>query len=174
MSVLNRYIPNPTQLVGLLSFFAATIACLIAMWRSEERDARTWKVLALINCLFFVEVYFGLRYRITGLAISHLKATGFYTQWHGSTQELIIISIALLGLLAVLLLLLWRQVAGGAARLAASITSLVVALFAIETISLHPLDAIFYRPIGSVATLGWAWALAAAAICLAAIPRSRA
>jgi hypothetical protein len=63
----------------------------------------------------------------------------------------------------------WRQGAGGAARLAASITIAVSALFAIEMVSLHAVDAVFYRPIGPVLMLGWVWVIAAAGICAAAI-----
>jgi hypothetical protein len=158
-------------LIGLLSFAAATIACLIATRRSGLHDARTWKVLALMNGLFFIEIYIGLRYRITELAIKLLKLESLYAQLHGSIQEIIIISIAIIALFFVMLFLFWRPVAGGAARIAASITIAVLALFVIETVSLHALDAVFYRPIGPVLMLGWVWAIAAAGICLVATRR---
>jgi hypothetical protein len=172
--MLDRLNINLTEFTGLVSFATATVACLIAARRSSLRDARTWKVLALMNGFFLIEVYFGLRYHITELARLLLKTQDEYAQWHGWNQEIIIITIAAVTLIFVMLLLLWRQVAGGAARAAASITLAVVALFAIETVSLHPLDAVFYRPVGPVLTIGWAWAVAAAGICLAAIPNWRA
>jgi hypothetical protein len=168
--MLDGFITNPTELTGLLSFAAATIACLIAARRSGSRDARTWKVLALMNCLFLMEIYFGLRYPITQLARTLLETDGLYAQLHGSIQEIIVISIIALGCLS--LFLLWRQVAGGAARIAASITVAVLFLFAIETVSLHSVDAVFYRPIGPVLMLGWVWGIAAAGICLAATQSS--
>ena len=77
-------------------------------------------------------------------------------------------SIAIIALILVMLVLYWRQIGGVATRAAASVTIAVWALFAIEMISLHALDAVFYRPIGSVLTIGWLWAIAAAAISLAA------
>jgi hypothetical protein len=170
--MFNRFITNPTELTGLLSFAAATIACLIAARRSGLRDARTWKVLALMNCLFLMEIYFGLRFRITEITITLLKTKGLYAQLHGSIQEITVISIVTIALVFVTLFLFWRQVAGGAARIAASITIAVLLLFAIETVSLHAVDSVFYRPIGPVLMLGWVWAIAAAGICLAATQRS--
>ena len=166
--MLDRYITNPTELTGLLSFAAATIACLIAMWRSGSRDARIWRVLALMNCLFLIEIYFGLRFRINELAVTLLKTKDLYAKLHGSTQEIMIISIAAIALVAVTLFLFWRQSAAGATRLAASITIAVSALFAIEIVSLHAVNTVFYRPIGPVLMLGWVWAIAAAGICAAA------
>ena len=47
-------------------------------------------------------------------------------------------------------------------KVAASITVGLLALFAIETVSLHALDAVFFRTIGSVFAIGWLWAIAAA------------
>jgi hypothetical protein len=44
----------------------------------------------------------------------------------------------------------------------------LVTLFAIETVSLHALDAAYYRPIGAVLLIGWLWSIACAGICLAA------
>ena len=124
-----------------------------------------------------MEIYFGLRFRIIELATKLLKTKGLYAQLHGSIQEITVISIVTIALVFVTLFLFWRQVfwrqvAGGAARVAASITIAVLALFAIETVSLHAVDAVFYRPIGPVLMLGWVWAIAAAGICLAAAQRS--
>ncbi len=172
--MLDRFSTNPTELTGLLSFAAATIACLIATRPSGSPDTHIWKVLALINCLFLIEVRVGLRYRINELVITLLKTEGLYAQLHGSSQEIIILSIATIALVFVTLLLFWRQVAGGTARVAASITIAVLALFAIETVSLHALDAVFYRPIGPVLMLGWVWVIASVGICLAATQRPRA
>jgi hypothetical protein len=168
MSIFERFSTYPSDLVGLLAFSAATIACLIAARRSGLRDARTWNVLALINCLFVIEIYFGSRYRITELAITRLKTEDLYPQLHGWFQETIIIAIAAMAIIFITLFLFWRLVAGAAARVAASITIAVLALFVIETVSLHAIDAIFYRPIGPLLMLGWVWAIAAAGICLAA------
>jgi hypothetical protein len=174
MSIFDRFNTYPSDLVGLLAFSAALIACLIAAQRSETRGARTWNVLALINFLFDIEIYFGSRYRITELAKTLLKTEDLYAELHGSVQEVIIIAVAAIAFIIVTLFLFWRPIAGSAARVATSITIAVLALFVIETISLHELDAIFYRPIGPLLMLGWVWGIAATGICLAALKQSRA
>jgi hypothetical protein len=69
----------------------------------------------------------------------------------------------------ILLCLLLYRIARPAARVAASLTIVLLALFAIETISLHEIDAIFYLRIGPVLLVGWLWAVASAGICLAAL-----
>lgn len=117
-----------------------------------------------MNCLFLIEIYFGLRSRITELAVMLRKTRGVYAKLHGLTQEIMIVAIATIVLVFVTLFLFWRQ---GAARLAASITIAVSALFAIEMVSLHAVDAVFYRPIGPVLMLGWVWVIATAGICAA-------
>ncbi len=128
------------ELAGLLSFATATIACLIAAWHSGTRDKSTWKVLALINCLFLMEIYFGLRFSITELVRTLLKTEDLYGELHGSIPGIIVISI--LALVFLSLFLLWRRVRGGAARVAASITIAILFLFAIETVSLHSINRI--------------------------------
>jgi hypothetical protein len=97
-----------------------------------------------------------------------LTAEGLYAQMHGWIQGIIDILIAIIAVIFVTLFLFWRQVAGGAARVAVSMTIVVVALFAIETVSLHALRAVIYQPIGPVLMIGWLWAIAAAGVCLAA------
>jgi hypothetical protein len=169
--MFDRLSINPTQLTGLLAFAAATIACLIATWRSGSRDAPTWKLLALMNCLFLIEIFSGLRFHIHDLVKAILKAEGLYAQMHGEIQEIIDILVAIIALIFVTLFLFSRQVAGGAAWVAVSITIVVVALFAIETVSLRALRAVLYQPIGPVLMIGWLWAITAAGVCLAATQR---
>lgn len=156
---------NPTQLTGLLSFATATVACLIAARRS--RDAATWRLLALINFLFLIEVFSGFRHSIHELADAMLQERGLHAQMHGWVQEIITILIATIALIFGTLFLFWRKIAEDAARAAVSMTIVVVALFAIETVSLHELRAIIYRPIGPVLLIGWLWVVAAAGIVFA-------
>jgi hypothetical protein len=172
--MLDRLVPNSTELTGLLSFAASTIACLIAGRRFGLPSARTWKVLAFMNCLFLIEIFFGFRFRIAEFARAVLKTDRLYTQLHGRNQETLIITIITVALVVAILLLFWRGIGGGAARIAASLTLAVLVLFAVETVSLHPIDAVYYQPIGPILAIGWAWAAAASGICLAAIPRPHA
>ena len=157
---------NLTQLTGLLCFAAAVLACMIAARRSDRRDARVWWGLAFTNGLFLLEVYFGLRHRIHDHFVERLMAEGEYGQRRGM-QEFIIISLATMALICGTLFVFSRRL-GGAVRIAASLTIALAMLFAVETVSLHALDAIYYRPIGPILLIGWIWAVAAAGICLAA------
>jgi hypothetical protein len=166
--MLDRFGTNPTQLTGLLSFAAATIACLIAARRSTWRDTRAWQVLAFMNGLFLVEIFIGSRHRIHDYVVALLMLEGGYGQRRGM-QEFIIICLATIALICVALFLFSRSLAGGAVRIVASLTIAVLALFAIETVSLHTLDAVYYQPIGPALLVGWLWAIAAAGICWTAL-----
>jgi hypothetical protein len=171
--MLTRVSINPTQLVGILSFVGATIVCLIASRRSTALDARVWSVLAFMNGLFAIEIFTGLRHYIHDLAVRHLMARGEYAQ-RGMGQEIMVISLIIIALLVIAVFLFGRHAVGGKARLAASIWLVVLALFAIETVSLHEVDAVFYRSLGPILLIGWIWAVAAMGICLAAYsPASR-
>jgi hypothetical protein len=165
--MLARFGINPTQLIGLLSFAAATIACVIAARRSTWRDARVWQVVAFTNGLFLIEIFFGFRHRIHDYLVALLMAEGEYDQRRGA-QEFIIIWLATIALICVTLFSFSRGLAG-TARIAASLTIAMLALFAIETVSLHALDAVYYRPIGAVLLIGWLWAIVALGICWAAL-----
>jgi hypothetical protein len=165
--MFDRFGTNPTQLIGILSFAAATIACLRATRYPWLPDARAWKVLAFVNCLFLIEIFVGLRHRTHDIANRILMAEGKYAQ-RGPVQEIIILSLAAIAVILAVLVLFRYQAAGRAARVAISITIAVLALFAIETVSLHAVDAVFYRSIGPLLLIGWIWALASAAIVFAA------
>jgi hypothetical protein len=167
--MLNRYIANPTQLTGLVSFAASAITCLLASRWSGSRDARVWSVLALANILFFVEVFAGARHRLTLAVISALAADGYYWRLHGAAQAALIIIVAVVGASFAAWILSMLHGSGRTFRLAAALTVLVATLFAVEVVSLHQVDAIFYRPLGPVLAIGWAWAVAATVISLAAI-----
>jgi hypothetical protein len=166
--MLNRFDTNPTQLVGILAFAAATIACLVASKRSRLYDGRTWMTLAFVNCLCLVEIFIGLRHRIHAMGVSILMANDKYGQ-RDPMQEIVIFLFAAVALVCVVLILYWYKTAGPAVRVATSITIAVLALFSIEAVSLHTIDAIFYRSIGSVLLIGWIWALASLAIVCAAL-----
>jgi hypothetical protein len=165
--MLERFNTNPTQLTGLLAFAAATIACLIAAQRSGSRDVPIWRLLAVVNCLLLIEIFSGFRFLIHDFADAVLIASGRYAQRKG-TQEGIIVVLAIIALIFMALFLFGRHAASRAVRAAASITIALLTLFAIETVSLHALDAVFYQPIGPVLMIGWLWATAAVGICLAA------
>src|SRR4029079_18888082 len=102
MGLLSRFSAYPSDLVGLLSFAIAAIACFVAARRPAVRDARTWYFLALMNCLFVIEIYFGSRYRITELTKMVLAREQLYGKLHGWFQETIIFAVIVVIFLAVI------------------------------------------------------------------------
>jgi len=164
--MLYQFGTNPTQLLGILSFSLTTVTCLLAARRSA--DARVWKLLTFVNALFLIEIIVGFRFRILDWAHTLLRERGEYQQLHGKDQAVAILALAVASITTILFLLLFR-IARPAARIGASLTIMVLALFSIETISLHEIDAIFYLRMGPVLLVGWLWAVASAGICLAAL-----
>jgi hypothetical protein len=68
---------------------------------------------------------------------------------------LLALSFAVLGFAAMPML---RMFAGSpSARLAAIASLGVLALFGLETISLHQVDSVLYCPVGPVMLIGWLW-----------------
>jgi hypothetical protein len=146
---------NYTQFLGIIAFAAATIACLVAAFPPATRDRRIWVVLALINGVFLIEVFFGSRHRIHDMANSLLTAQGTYGD-RASIQKVLIMVVATSALIFSTFMV-WSRAASASSKLAASTSIAVLALFAIETVSLHALDAVFYQPIGPVLLIGWIW-----------------
>jgi hypothetical protein len=70
------------------------------------------------------------------------------------------------------IIFIWHKANGTSANFAVGITIAVSLLFAIETVSLHAVDAVLYRPIASVMIIGWTWAIAGCGVVLAASFRS--
>jgi hypothetical protein len=164
--MLDRFGTNPTQLLGILSFSLTTVACLHAARRAP--DARVWKVLTFVNALFLIEVIVGFRFRVLDWARTLLRERSEYQQLHGKDQAVAIIALAAAAVTMLLFLLLFR-IATPATRVGTSLTIVLLALFAIETVSLHEIDAVFYLRMGPVLLVGWIWAAVSAGICLAAL-----
>jgi hypothetical protein len=165
--MLDRFGTNPTQLLGMLSFSLTTLACLLAARRSP--NARIWKVLTFLNALFLVEIIVGFRFRVLDWARTLLQDKGEYLQLHGKDQAVAILALAAAAAITMLLFLFLSRIGTTAARVGASLTIVLLVLFAIETISLHEIDAIFYLRIGPVLLVGWLWVVASSGICLAAL-----
>jgi hypothetical protein len=173
LTMLDHLGTNPTQLVGILSFAAASIACFVAARQPQSKDASTWKALTVINSLFLVEILTGIRHRLHNFAVTTFFREGKYAQ-RGPIQEIVILSLVVIAIiLAVILFFSWRKTAGGPAKIVMSITFLVLLLFAIETVSLHAVDAVFYQTIGSVMMIGWFWLFAGCGVVFATSLRKR-
>lgn len=138
---------NATQSVGLAATAFAMVAC-VAVAKAP------WRLLAVVHGALFLEVLLGLRHQIHALAGRGLMAEALY----GERRPM---QIALLAaMLAAGVLILW--LAGRQKRLPAKVgilsSGLLAALFIVEAISLHAIDALLYRRIGPLMIIGFIWA----------------
>jgi hypothetical protein len=150
-----------------------TLACLIAARSSTSREARVWKVLSFVNAFLLLEVIVKFRFLVLEFARATLRQEGLYDELHGRIQAIVVVTIAAGALLVAILVLLWRPIPGGAARVAASMTVVILTSFVMEMISLHQLNAVLYRTVGPLLMIGWVWTGAAAVICFAAVTHWR-
>jgi len=119
-----------------------------------------------------LEIFIGLRHRLHDLAVAALLAHSEYGE-RSSIQEIIISSFAVVAIgLAAVIFFCHKDVVGSA-KVVTGITIAVSLLFAIETVSLHAVDAVFYHPVGSVMIIGWIWAVAASGVVLAALSKTK-
>jgi hypothetical protein len=161
---------NPTQVTGLIVFFASALSCGWAVRRTSGRTAVLWRCLAVVQCLFLAEIVFGLRHQVHGGVDAVLQQQGWYGNRRPVQVALLALSFAGLGFAAKSML---RMFAGSPSVRLAAIASLgLLALFGLETISLHQIDSVLYRPVGSVALVGWVW-VALGAMVMWAATRSR-
>jgi hypothetical protein len=158
---------NVTQLLGLAAFASATIACILAK-KNNSNEARVWIALATTNAAFFVEILFGIRHHLREMAVSLLLSVGLYAS-RTDLQYGLIIASAAIPIFIVLLLLVFRRLRKLRLIIATFASFSVLTLFAIEAISLHRIDEIFYREIGSVLLIGWLWCVACLATVLSAL-----
>lgn len=133
---------NATQLVGIIAFGGAALLCFRVRWG----------LIGTINALLTLECVFGLRHRIHDVAVQMMGP--LYAERTGVQITIISIALALLGGSAMLLLRRRHQLASPAVTAA---TLLAIALFSIEIVSLHAVDAVLYRHVGGVMVIGWLW-----------------
>ncbi|RYD45370.1 MAG: hypothetical protein EOP63_01955 [Sphingomonadales bacterium] len=148
---------DATQWTGVFSFGLASAVCLITA-------CRPWPLLALANGCYAAECALGLRHSLhNGVA----AAMGDY--YSGRVPVQIFLIAVALGLAAISLLRP-RTDNMGRTRTGAATASLVTALlFVLETISLHDVDAILYRPAAGLLVIGWLWLLLGAATIIGAL-----
>jgi hypothetical protein len=158
---------NITQLVGVLAFAAASVACFVSGRSAELQDARIWKLLAVLNSLFLVDICLGFRYRFHDFIVAIMIEEQRYSQ-RNSAQAIIILFSSLIVLTLAGTIFVQLRPIRCSAIVAMSLTTGVALLFTLETISLHAVDAVLYRPIASVLIVGWIWATASLGVVLAA------
>jgi hypothetical protein len=154
---------------GLSAFAIAAAACLRVSLR-RGRSAALWAVLAALHAAWALEIVLNLRYRFRAAIIPLLQERGWYTSrttWQGAA----IVAALLIG--SLLATSAWRRHReDGAALGAIAGTALALMLLAIETISLHRIDAVMYAEAGPLVLLAWAWIGAAAIVIASALAAS--
>lgn len=136
---------DATQWAGMIAFGGASIACLwIRQW--------PWNFIGSLNLAMAIECGLGMRHRAHNFAIELMGP--MYLNRVG-------LQIALIGIVAIIVFLstlffLYRSY-GRAPATAIAATGLALALFSIETISLHAFDSFLYQKAGSLIIIGWIW-----------------
>ena len=154
---------------GLSAFGAAALACLRSSL-GRARSAALWGALAALQAACALEILLNLRYRFRNAILPLMQERGWYasrTTWQGAA----IIAALLVG--TALVAWAWRRHRGdGAALGAIAGTALALMLLAVETISLHRVDAVMYADAGPLVLLAWAWIGAAAIVIASALAAS--
>jgi hypothetical protein len=152
-----------TQMIGLVSFLSAALSA--AWWggvRNRSDSQRAWWICAGLLSLMVLEICLGVRHELHHQISGWLQAQGSYDQRRGVQVYLIAVLISLL-LLA--LVYFTSRVKGAPPEKAAwAVVMALVALFLIETISLHGVDALLYHPVGPMLMIGYLWAFGAVSV----------
>ncbi|HEY9063757.1 MAG TPA: hypothetical protein VIO33_02145 [Burkholderiaceae bacterium] len=159
---------NPTQLAGFTSFFAAAIAAgLAARFASNPATRRHWGWIAAIQLMLAAEVMLDLRYLAHDAIDRTLSAFGVYE----SRRPIQLVLLAIVALLAGWLVVRrWAAAYESQYARAAEFATFAALLdFAVETVSLHQVDAVLYRSIGPVLLNGWLWTATALAVVVSVL-----
>jgi hypothetical protein len=150
---------NPTQLAGLATFAASTLACAWA-WRRTRRGS--WAALAAVHAMLWLDVLLNTRHRLHDAVNAVLRTLGAY-------ESRGVLQIALLAALALLAVLAWRR--RQRIGLAVGATLLLLWLLLIEAISWHESDRLLYMSIGPLLLVAYGWIAGGAVVVLAALRR---
>ena len=158
---------NFTQAAGLLAFIPAAVAAARAS-SGACRGRIDWAVISAIHALLAMEIVASGRHRLRGLADDWLRLDSVYGE-RRPVQLAMLIAVIVLAMLAGRLL--FRRPPSGRLALARGATAAVVTLFAVETVSLHPIDMALYRPLGFMMLIGWLWLAGGLTTTFAALRR---
>ena len=137
---------NVTQLIGMHFYAIAGILCL------SVRKAN-WIILALINFLICIECAVGVRHIIHDQMIAVMGVS--YAE-RVPLQKALVAGVGIFGLIVVIASIYKiRSLQFGLAFMG---TTLSIALFGIETISLHKIDRILYYEFGPIFLIALFWA----------------
>lgn len=152
---------NPTKVTGLVAYGVAAAVCFLV----GRKGHWVWKVLMILFAALCVDVLLGGRLWLHGLLGDRSRTEGWYRE-RSTTQILWIIGLGVLIILSAVMV--WRA-STGARKLALGAALLAIILWSLEVISLHQVDAILYKPLGTVVLVGWGWAVIAAMVVVAGL-----
>lgn len=128
----------------------------------RRRAGALWGTLAVLHALWALEILLDLRHRFRAAAVLLLEDRGWYAS-RALWQSAAVVAALLLGAALVgLALRPYRR--DGPALGAIAGTALALTLLAVETISLHRVDAVMYAEAGPLIVLAWLWIGAAAIV----------
>lgn len=150
---------DATQWAGLVAFGGAAAACLSLRGPSG-------RILAAVNGCLAAECALGFRHGLHDRVIALL---GDYYPERQPFQIALVLIAAFTGL--TLLARRWRRTRKTSVNVPLIATGAALLLFAVETISLHALDRLLYRPAGPVLVIGWLWVATGSLTMVSAITR---
>lgn len=147
---------NASQTAGLIAFVPAALATFGVFLRegcSARRKRSTWAVIATIYALLSVEMLVDERWRIKGAIDQWLKSSSLYAD----RRPVQVASLILLAIIAALALGRLIRAGNDRVRIARLATAALVAVFMVEAVSLHAVDAILFRQVGPVMLIALLW-----------------
>ena len=146
---------NPTQWVGIAAFVLAGLSGWIAGKYSANR---MWQWSGAVYGVLAVDVAIGLRHQLQGVVRSLAMDQGLY-DIRRSYQPILIIGILLASVL--IFYWMWRSQRRADPIFGVYVSfMLITALFLVEIVSVHAVDAMLYRPVGSILMIGLLWTIA--------------
>jgi hypothetical protein len=151
---------NPTRATGVAAYGLA-LACCVFAWSRAKGDATKSRFAALLmvcDGLLLLDMVFNVRWILHQFFMDEATVVALYASRRGP-QTLVLVALAgvfLFGLRVVSQKLRGRN----GAVLAVSGALLSVTLWCAEVVSLHAVDHILYRPIGSLMTVSFLWIFA--------------
>lgn len=150
-------LPNPTRVIGLISFSSAVMFCGVA-WirnRGQLRASRLPMILAAFNGLLLLDIVLDERWRLHDLLEEEAISHNLYAQRSGPQ----LFALALLTASAVAGIVLavtrLRDRVGAAMAICGAILSL--GCWCVEVVSLHAVDILLYTSVKGIMPVSLIW-----------------
>jgi nitrate/nitrite transporter NarK len=161
---------NATQAMGLGAFFTAFILASTAVTAYQGVERKVWVCIAAANALCVLEVLLGTRHALHDIADGYLRLFGLHAGRRSLQAYILLVLTVVVASTLVWIARgsLYAAIRRARARAAATATLATSTIFAVETVSLHQIDAVLYRHVGPVLVIGWLWVMTALAVSASA------